>query len=108
MSRFQEYTTRGRVATVTSPRVHLLATGGTIAGEAGSDVDPGYRSGAVALDELVRAVPGFGSLADLTGEQIAQVGSQDMSDSLWLALAACVNRLFASDEADGVVITSST
>jgi L-asparaginase len=88
--------------------VHLLATGGTIAGEAGSEVDPGYRSGAVALDELVRAVPGLRSLAELTGEQIAQVGSQDMSDPLWLALAARVNALFASDEADGVVITHGT
>lgn len=108
MSRSQEHATRSRVATVTSSRVHLLATGGTIAGEAGSDVDPGYRSGAVALDGLVRAVPGLRGLADLTGEQVAQVGSQDMTDALWLALAGRVNALFTADQADGVVITHGT
>jgi len=108
MSRSQEHAPRSRVATVTTSRVHLLATGGTIAGQAGSDVDPGYQSGAVALDELVRAVPGLRGLADLTGEQVAQVGSQDMTDALWLALAARVNALFASDRADGVVITHGT
>ena len=92
----------------TSSRVHLLATGGTIAGEAGSDVDPGYRSGAVALDALVRAVPGLRGLADLTGEQVAQVGSQDMNDALWLTLARQVNALLVADQADGVVITHGT
>jgi L-asparaginase len=108
MSRTQERATGSRVAASTSSRVHLLATGGTIAGEAGSNVDPGYRSGAVALDGLVRAVPGLRGLADLTGEQIAQVGSQDMSDRLWLTLAARINALFAEDQADGVVITHGT
>jgi L-asparaginase len=88
--------------------VHLLATGGTIAGEAGSDVDPGYRSGAVGLKGLVEAVPGLRGLAQLTGEQVAQVGSQDMNDGLWLTLAARVNAIFASDQADGVVITHGT
>lgn len=93
---------------MTSSRVHLLATGGTIAGQAGSDVDPGYRSGAVAIDELVRAVPGLRGLADLTGEQVAQVGSQDMTDALWLALATRVHAIFASGQADGIVVTHGT
>jgi L-asparaginase len=88
--------------------VHLIATGGTIAGEAGSEVDAGYRSGAVALDGLVKAVSGLRSLATLTGEQLAQVGSQDMNDELWLRLESRVNALFAADEADGVVITHGT
>jgi L-asparaginase len=89
-------------------RVHLLATGGTIAGKAGSEVDPGYRSGEVAVEGLINAVPGLRALAQLQGEQVAQVGSQDMNDALWLRLAARVNALFAANEADGVVITHGT
>ena len=89
-------------------RVHVLATGGTIAGAAGSDVDRGYRSGEVAVEGLLAAVPGLGALAHLTGEQVAQVGSQDMNDQLWLTLAARVNALFTRDDADGVVITHGT
>lgn len=89
-------------------RVHLLATGGTIAGKAGSEVDPGYRSGEVAVEGLIDAVPGLRELAQLRGEQVAQVGSQDMNDALWLLLAARIDALFGANEADGIVITHGT
>ncbi len=89
-------------------RVHILATGGTIAGAAGSEVEAGYRSGEVGVEKLINAVPGLRNLAELKGEQFAQVGSQDMNDCLWLKLAARVNALFAADEADGIVITHGT
>jgi L-asparaginase len=89
-------------------RVHILATGGTIAGKGVSEVEAGYSSGEMTVHALVAAVPGLRELAVLTGEQIAQIGSQDMNDALWLELAARVNALFAADEADGVVITHGT
>jgi L-asparaginase len=89
-------------------RVHILATGGTIAGQAGSKVDPGYTSGQVGVENLINAVPGIRALADLSGEQFAQVGSQDMNDTLWLRLAARINALFRAGEADGIVITHGT
>jgi len=89
-------------------RVHILATGGTIAGRAASQVEAGYSAGEVGVKALIDAVPGLRNLAQLTGEQFAQVGSQDMNDSLWLRLAARVNALFAADEADGIVITHGT
>ncbi|MET4639528.1 L-asparaginase [Mycetocola sp. 2940] len=89
-------------------RVHILATGGTIAGSAPSPVDPGYDAGVLGFTALVDAVPGLRSVAALTGEQFSEVGSQDMSDQLWLKLAARVNGLFSADEADGIVITHGT
>ena len=89
-------------------RVHILATGGTIAGTGPSDIDPVYKPGDVAVEALIRAVPKVRSLAQVTGEQVAQIGSQDMDDALWLKLAARVNALFAADEADGIVVTHGT
>jgi L-asparaginase len=89
-------------------RVHLLATGGTIAGSAPSSADPGYRSGVMGVSALVDGVVGLQSVAALTGEQFSQVGSQNMNDGLWLSLAARVNALFSADEADGIVITHGT
>ncbi len=89
-------------------RVHILATGGTIAGKADSGLDASYRSGEASVDSLLGAVPGMCNLADIEAEQFAQVGSQDMNDMLWLRLAARVNELFASDRADGIVITHGT
>ena len=89
-------------------RVHILATGGTIAGTGASEVDQGYRSAGLSISALVDGVPGLGRSATLTGEQFSQVGSQDMSDALWIRLAARVDALFSADEADGVVITHGT
>lgn len=89
-------------------RVHILATGGTIAGAANSAAQSRYRSGEIDVDQLIDAVPGMRSVATLSAEQIARVGSQDMNDALWLKLAARVNGLFDADEADGVVITHGT
>ena len=89
-------------------RVRILATGGTIAGFGPSEADPAYKPGDLAIDALIRAVPRLGALARVSGEQVAQIGSQDMSDALWLRLAARVNALLAADEADAVVVTHGT
>lgn len=89
-------------------RVHILATGGTIAGTASSQVDPVYRSAGLGFSALLNGVPGVEAVATLTGEQFSQIGSQNMDDSVWLGLASRVNALFAANEADGVVITHGT
>ncbi|MET0715786.1 MAG: asparaginase [Mycetocola sp.] len=99
---------RPRVKGSSMARVHILATGGTIAGTAGSPVDLGYHSAGLGVSALVDGVQGLRSVATLTGEQFSQVGSQDMDDDLWLKLAARVNALFSADEADGIVITHGT
>src|SRR5262245_33152164 len=87
------------------PNVVVLATGGTIAGAAGSDVQAAYTSGQVGVDQLLAAVPQAKKLATLRGEQIANIGSQDMNDEVWLKLAKRVNELAAMADVDGIVIT---
>ena len=42
------------------------------------------------------------------GEQVANIGSQDMNDEVWLKLAKRVNELLAEPDVDGVVITHGT
>jgi L-asparaginase len=90
------------------PRVVILATGGTIAGSAPSPTDPGYKSGAVGVDYLIAAVPQLKDIAEVKGEQIASIGSQDMNDDVWLKLAKRVNELLASSDVDGIAITHGT
>jgi L-asparaginase len=90
------------------PRVVIVATGGTIAGAAESTTAAGYKSGAVAVDVLIAAVPQMKSFADVRGVQVASVGSQDMNDEIWLKLAGEVNRLLAQPDVDGVAITHGT
>jgi L-asparaginase len=90
------------------PTVVVLATGGTIAGAAGSDVQAAYTSGQVGVEQLLAAVPQAKKLASLRGEQIANIGSQDMNDEVWLKLAKRVNELAAMADVDGIVITHGT
>src|SRR5436190_5557000 len=90
------------------PNVVGLSTGGTIAGAASSDVQAGYTSGQVGVQQLLAAVPQAKNLATLRGEQIANIGSQDMNDEVWLKLARRINELTAMADVDGIVITHGT
>ena len=90
------------------PKVVIVATGGTIAGSATSQTSAGYQSGAVGVDILIEAVPQLKEIADVTGEQVASIGSQDMNDEVWLKLAKKVNELLAKPDVNGVAITHGT
>lgn len=90
------------------PGVVILATGGTIAGAAGTGVQSGYTSGQVTIDAMVNAVPDITKLAKIKGEQISNVGSQDMSFEIMLKLAKRINELGKDPNVNGIVITHGT
>src|SRR4051812_32848677 len=90
------------------PTVVILATGGTIAGAAGSGVQSGYTSGQVTIDAMINAVPDITKLATIKGEQVSNVGSQDMSFAIMLKLAKRIEELAARKDVDGIVITHGT
>jgi L-asparaginase len=62
----------------------------------------------MSADVLIDAVPQLRQLADVSGEQISNIGSQDMNDAVWLKLTKRVNQLLASDQVNGIVITHGT
>ncbi|MEA9389820.1 fructose-asparagine asparaginase [Acerihabitans sp. TG2] len=91
------------------PHIVILATGGTIAGSAASNTQTtGYKAGALGVDTLINAVPEVKKIADVTGEQIANIGSENMTSDVILKLSKRVNELLARDDVDGVVITHGT
>jgi L-asparaginase len=90
------------------PNIVILATGGTIAGAASTGTQAGYTSGAVTIDAMLAAVPGIEKLANIKGEQISNVGSQDMNFDILLTVAKRCNVLLASNSVDGIVITHGT
>ncbi|WP_260858678.1 asparaginase [Paraburkholderia sp. BCC1885] len=90
------------------PRVIVLATGGTIAGQADSRAANAYNAGSIGAQQLVQAVPGIDKLARLSTEQVASIGSQDMNDKVWLQLARRIQQISDRDEADAIVITHGT
>ena len=97
-----------QTAEAAKPRIKILATGGTIAGAQTSQAEYGYKSGSFNVQDLINAVPQMKDLADITGEQIVNIGSQDMNDDVWLKLAKRLNEVLAQPDVDGVVITHGT
>lgn len=90
------------------PRVIILATGGTIAGAGASATRAGYTAGKIPIDDLIGGIPAVKKIADITGEQVASVGSQDMTIEIWRKLAVRANEIFAKNEADAIVVTHGT
>jgi L-asparaginase len=90
------------------PRVIILATGGTIAGAGASSDRAGYTAGKIPIDQLVGSIPTVKKIATITGEQVASVGSQDMTTDIWKKLAVRANEIFQKNEADAIVITHGT
>jgi len=91
------------------PRIAVLATGGTIAGEAGdASKTSGYKAGVVGVDKLLGAVPSLSQVAQIQAEQVASIDSKDMTPALWATLCTRVNALLAQDDIDGIVITHGT
>ena len=101
-------TRKDAVTAANLPRILVLATGGTIAGQADPRATGAYKSGQITGEQLVQSVPGLDKLAKLSAEQISSIGSQDMNDKVWFALAHRIQQAFDKDEADGVVVTHGT
>jgi len=90
------------------PKIKVLATGGTIAGAQATQADAGYKSGTFSVDDLIKAVPQLKNVAELSGEQVANIGSQTMNHEVWLKLAARCNELLKQSDVDGIVVTHGT
>ncbi len=93
---------------VAQKNIYILATGGTIAGSQGNPDKPGYEAGIFDVQYLTESVPQLKQMANLKGEQIANIGSQNMNDSIWLKLGIRVNQLLSKPDVDGIVITHGT
>jgi L-asparaginases, type II len=91
------------------PSVHILATGGTIAGAAENSTDLlGYQPGAIGISSLIASVPELSGAARVTGEQICNINSDDITPTIWLDLAGRADRILASPGTDGIVVTHGT
>lgn len=92
----------------TPPRIALLATGGTIAGAQAQANAAGYKAGALPIGHLVDAVPGLTKLARIQAEQVASIGSQNMSHAVWAKLAGRIAELADDESIQGIVVVHGT
>jgi hypothetical protein len=91
------------------PRVLVLATGGTIAGE---QRDPGTQEAYEIrrpISEIVASVPEARRYARIETEQFANIPSTNVSPANWLQLARRINTVFRErPDLSGIVVTHGT
>ena len=92
---------------MTRPRVHILGTGGSISGIGPHRLDYTLYPEAgkkLTVQQMLERIPEARELAELTGEDVLQVGSPSIGPKEWLQLAERIHALTV----DGVVITHGT
>jgi len=91
------------------PKIKILALGGTIAGAAPSPMGTKeYKPGVLDISALIKSVPGLERIADISGEQLANINSANITNELTIMLANRVNALLLKEGVDGIVITHGT
>ena len=95
----------------TLPQVHIVATGGSIAGIGPDRMD--YilypeLGGHLTIEESLARIPEVAALARLTAEDLVSVGSTAIGPVEWLRLAQRINQSLADPDIAGVVVTHGT
>ena len=89
-------------------KLTVFATGGTIAGIAGSAIASDYRSGQIEIEDYLEKVGGLGLEAELSGRQIANIDSADMGPAVWNELHAAISDAMVDETCDGIIVTHGT
>ena len=89
-------------------KLTVLATGGTIAGIAGSAIAHDYRAGEIGIEEYLERVGGLGLEAEFSGTQIANIDSADIGPAVWDPLHAAAMDALAQPDCQGVIVTHGT
>lgn len=93
---------------MTARHIKIFATGGTIAGKAGSAISRNYLPGQIGVEELLAEVTRLDLPARLVGTHFASIGSEDIGPALWRQLHDACVAAAAEDDCQGVIITHGT
>jgi len=90
------------------PNIHVIGTGGTIAGVGSSATSTTYTPGKIDASDLLLAVEGLDRIARVSAETLFSTGSEDLGPREWLVLAQRVRTLAGRPDVDGIVVTHGT
>lgn len=88
--------------------IAIIGTGGTIAAQHQDQTALNDYHVAQPIEQLISAVPALKNIANLSGYELCNIDSRDMSFSLQHQLIVLVQQLLDQDEIDGVVVTHGT
>lgn len=86
----------------------VLATGGTIAGTAGSAIRRDYRPGQIGIERFLAQIADLGIDTPLIGKQIANIGSENIGPDIWATLHDEISAALADPDIAGIIITHGT
>ncbi len=86
----------------------VLATGGTIAGQAGSATRRDYRPGQIEIGAFLAEFAALGVDARLDGRQVANIDSANVGPAIWRDLHEGIGAAMRDDACDGIIITHGT
>jgi L-asparaginase type II len=91
------------------PKVRVVGTGGTIAGEQQEPGTLGSYQVKKSVNEVVALIPHVQRYADVETEQFSNVSSPNITPDHWLGLAQRINTLFRErPDLAGIVVTHGT
>lgn len=92
------------------PKIHVLGTGGTISGGAPDRMQlVGYKAGSFLVKDMLAEIPELAEIADVTSEQIVNVGSGNIGEKELMIIAKRINTLCAEQpDIAGFVVTHGT
>lgn len=93
---------------MSKPKILVLGTGGTIAGIAGNAIRQHYRPGQIGIAQWLDDAARLGIDVEFEGQQVANLGSEDIGPEVWCALHTAIADGMADDSVDGVVVTHGT
>jgi L-asparaginase len=98
------------VPALPKPKIHVLATGGTISGASPDRMAlSGYKAGSFTIAQMLADVPEVNDLATVTSEQFRNVGSGDIGSTDILALSQRIQKLVTEQpDITGFVVTHGT
>src|SRR5581483_3176073 len=109
--RLARFLRQGGPRSLMRPRVHILGTGGSISGIGPHRLDytlypeVGKK---LTVAALLERIPEARELAELSGEDVLQVGSPSIGPGEWLQLTDRIHALFRTNAVNGIVITHGT
>jgi len=90
------------------PNIKILGTGGTLASVASSPLSSDYEAAEIKVEDLLNDIPGVDKLASISSEQVVQINSENMTETIWIKLAKRVQHWANDESVYGIVIPQGT
>ncbi len=96
------------IPSLAKPNVHIIATGGGIAGSVKSTLESTLSTSQLTADGMISLIPDLKVIANLSSSQLYNKPSQQFLPENWVEVAKEVKKAVSKPDIDAVIITHGT